>query len=105
MPFVNARLLAALRDALLAIQADIAIPVTGEGMEPFHAVYRRATCLRPIQLALEAGKWRVDSWFSEVQLFLMQPAEIHQYDPDGVCFWNVNTPEEFTTAQQLAKQL
>ena len=105
MPFANAKLLTALRDALIAFQTDIAIPVTGEGMEPFHAVYRRATCLGPIQRALEAGKWRVDSWFNEVQLLTMQPDEILQYDPDGVCFWNVNTPEEFNAAEQLAKQL
>jgi molybdopterin-guanine dinucleotide biosynthesis protein A len=105
MPFVSAALLSAMRDALLATQADIAIPVTGEGSEPFHAVYRRLTCLPQVQQALEAGKWRVDSWFSQVQLYPMQPDEIRRYDPDGVCFWNVNTPEELKAAQQLAELL
>ena len=105
MPFVNAALLSAMRDALLATQADIAIPVTGEGTEPFHAVYRRLTCLPPVQQALESGKWRVDSWFNQVQLYPLQPEEIRRYDPDGVCFWNVNTPEELKAAQQLAERL
>jgi molybdopterin-guanine dinucleotide biosynthesis protein A len=105
MPFVSPALLSALRDALLATQADIAIPVTGEGSEPFHAIYRRLTCLPPVQQALEAGNWRVDSWFSQVQLYPMQPDEIHRYDPDGLCFWNVNTPEELKAAQQLAERL
>jgi molybdopterin-guanine dinucleotide biosynthesis protein A len=105
MPFVSADLLSAMRDALLATQADIAIPITDEGAEPFHAVYRRLTCLPPVQQALQAGKWRVDSWFSQMQLYSMPPDQIRQYDPDGLCFWNVNTPEQLKTAQQLAERL
>jgi molybdopterin-guanine dinucleotide biosynthesis protein A len=105
MPFVSAALLSAMRDVLLATQVDIAIPVTGHGSEPFHAVYRRQTCLPMVRQALEAGKWRVDSWFDQVQLHPMQPDEIHRYDPDGLCFRNVNTPEELKAAQQLAERL
>jgi len=105
MPFANVRLLSALRDALSTTQADLAIPVSAGGPEPFHAVYRRFTCLPAILQAMQTGKWRVDSWFSQVQLFTMQPEEILQYDPDGLCFWNVNTPEELKAAQQVAERL
>lgn len=105
MPFASAALLSAMRDTLLASQADIAIPVTAEGSEPFHAVYRRNTCLPPVLQALQEGKWRVDSWFSQVQLYPLQPDEVRRYDPHGVCFWNVNTPEELKAAQQLAERL
>ncbi len=78
--------------------------MTGSGSEPFHAVYRRSTCLPLIRQALEAGKWRVDSWFWQAQLYSMQQDEIHRYDPDGLCFRNVNTPEELKAAQQLAER-
>ena len=105
MPFANVRLLSALRDALSTTQADLAIPVSAGGTEPFHAVYRRLTCLPAILQAMQTGKWRVDSWFSQVQLFTLQPEEIRQYDPDGLCFWNVNTPEELKAAQQVAERL
>jgi molybdopterin-guanine dinucleotide biosynthesis protein A len=105
MPFVSLALLEGLRDALLNTRADLAIPLTAGGSEPFHAVYRRLTCLPPLQQALEAGNWRVDSWFNQVQLYPLPPEEIRRYDPDGLCFWNVNTPEELKKAQQLAERL
>ncbi len=105
MPFVSRSLLAALQEALLATQADVALPASAEGREPFHAVYRRLTCLPPILQAMQSGKWRVNSWFNQVQLYSMRSDEIRQYDPEGLCFWNVNTPEELEAAQQLAERL
>jgi molybdopterin-guanine dinucleotide biosynthesis protein A len=105
MPFVSAALLAAMREILARSQADLAIPLTGSGREPFHAVYRRSTCLPLILQALDAGKWRVDSWFDQAQLYPVPPDVIRRYDPDGLCFRNVNTPEELKAAQQLAERL
>ena len=105
MPFVSRLLLSALQEALLATHADVALPVSADGAEPFHAVYRRLTCLPPILQVMQSGKWRVDSWFNQVQLYSMQSDEIRQYDPEGLCFWNVNTPEELKAAQQLAERL
>ena len=29
--------------------------------------------------------------------------EMKSIDPSGLCFWNVNTPEEFAKAEALAK--
>ena len=105
MPFASPRLIEAMRSALIGAQADLAIPVTEGGREPFHAVYRRETCLPPILQALEAGKWRVDSWFEEVRLLPIPPEEARKYDPQRVCFWNVNTPEELQAAEALARQM
>ena len=104
MPFVNADLLAAERDLLLATQADIAIPRTSGGLEPFHAVYRRDTCLPAIAAALEADLWRVDAWFPQVDLRALSLDEIRRYDPQLLCFLNVNTPEELEDAVRLAAQ-
>jgi molybdopterin-guanine dinucleotide biosynthesis protein A len=104
MPFVSVALFSALRSALVVTQADLAIPVTGAGSEPFHAVYRRSSCLPLIQQALEAAKWRVDSWFDQAQLYAMPADEIRRYDPEGLCFRNVNTPEELKAAQELAER-
>jgi len=104
MPFVCADMLAALRDALLAGDKDIAIPRPQGGLEPFHAVYRRDTCLPHIQTALEADKWRVDAWFAKVGMHFLDQQELLSYDPNLLCFSNVNTPEELATAEQLALQ-
>jgi molybdopterin-guanine dinucleotide biosynthesis protein A len=103
MPFVCADLLAAGREALLESGQDIAIPHVQGGLEPFHAVYRRETCLPHIQAAIEADKWRVDAWFAQVQVRLFREDELRTFDPDLRCFWNVNTPEELAEAERVAQ--
>jgi molybdopterin-guanine dinucleotide biosynthesis protein A len=102
MPFVNPELLAAQRDWLSDPALDVVIPRSAGGTEPFHAVYRRSTCLPAIQNAIEADKWRVDAWFSRVKIRWVQPDEAAQFDPHQLAFWNVNTPEEFKQAELIA---
>lgn len=104
MPFACADILDAERDALLETGQDIAIPHLDGGLEPFHAVYRRETCLPHIQAALEADKWRVDAWFSKVAVRLLREDELRRFDPDLLCFSNVNTPEELEQAERLATE-
>ena len=87
----------------MAKEADVLIAQTGEGYEPFHAVYRRETCLPAIEAAIHEDKWKVTSWFSEVKLRKLMPDELKAFDPSVLCFWNVNTPEEFANAEKLAQ--
>jgi hypothetical protein len=39
-----------------------------------------------------------------VKVRVLTPEEIKQYDPAGLAFWNVNTPEEFLKAEELAQK-
>jgi molybdopterin-guanine dinucleotide biosynthesis protein A len=104
MPFVNAALLQAARDILLADPSlDAVIPRNPEGTEPFHAVYRRETCLPLVKQAVQGERWRVDSWFSQARLRFLSSEECREFDPQGLAFWNLNTPEEFAHAEQLAQ--
>ena len=105
MPFLNSDLLAFEREKLMETKADVVIPETGSGLEPFHAVYRRSTCLEPVKSALDAGKWRVDAWFYQVKLLALTSEEMRLYDPDLVSFWNVNTPEDILHAQKMAIEI
>jgi len=84
--------------------ADVVIPDSGGGLEPMHAVYRRKTCLPAIESAIEADKWKLISWFPQVKVRVLQPEEVKAYDPSGLAFWNLNTPEEFTEAEARARQ-
>lgn len=102
MPFASARLLETASRLLVQEEADVVIPKTVEGYEPFHAVYRRATCVPAIQSAMESDLWKVISWFPSVKVRELTPAEIAVSDPSGRAFWNVNTPEEFAEAERLA---
>jgi molybdopterin-guanine dinucleotide biosynthesis protein A len=103
MPFVSGTLLAAQRDLLVEGTFDAVIPQTEGGTEPFHAVYRRATCLPAIQEAVQAEKWRVDAWFPKRRVRFISLEEVRQHDPDRLAFWNVNTPEDLHQAEQLAR--
>lgn len=102
MPFVNQNLLAAQTDRLEDAAIDAVIPRTENGTEPFHALYRRSTCLPAIQTAINADKWRVDAWFSRVKIYWVSSDEAARYDPKHLAYWNVNTPEEFSKAEQIA---
>lgn len=102
MPFASAALLAAERDLVTISGVDGAVPRIEGGYEPFHAVYRRDPCREAVRAALEAGERRLISWFPTVQLMFLTSAEIHRYDPSNLVFFNVNTPEEFQRAEELA---
>lgn len=101
MPFVNPQLLTAERDLLSEGGWDVVIPRSAEGLEPLHAVYRKDACLPQIRRALDEGRLRMDSWFSDVKVREMSLEDIAVHDPEFRSFMNVNTPEEFRQAEQL----
>jgi molybdopterin-guanine dinucleotide biosynthesis protein A len=104
MPFASLALFAAELDLLRESNADAVIPRSEAGTEPFHAVYRRETCLPRVRAALRSGLKRVDSWFSEVNIRYMELDEIQIYDPQELAFLNINTNEELRDAELIARQ-
>jgi molybdopterin-guanine dinucleotide biosynthesis protein A len=102
MPFASAPLLEAAARLLVNEEADVVIAKGEEGYEPLHAVYRRETCLPAIEAALDADLWKVVAWFPQVRVRVLTSEEVRRYDPDGLAFWNVNTPEEFQRAEAIA---
>jgi molybdopterin-guanine dinucleotide biosynthesis protein A len=102
MPFANLEIFALELILLQESGADAVIPRSEAGTEPFHAIYRQETCLSYIQLALEAGKRRVDAWFSDVHIRYLELDEILPYDPNQRAFLNINTPEQLLEAERIA---
>jgi molybdopterin-guanine dinucleotide biosynthesis protein A len=105
MPFVNPQILAAAHGLLEETGADVVIPHTEQGYEPFHAVYRRETCLAAVGAALAAGERRLISWFPAVQVVPLPEEIITRFDPGGLAFWNLNTPQELIQAEALAREI
>jgi molybdopterin-guanine dinucleotide biosynthesis protein A len=113
MPFASPTLLEAGSKLLAEERADVVIARAApraeragkaeESYEPLHAVYRRETCLPAIEAAIDADQWKVIAWFPQVNVRVLTPEEIQRYDPSGLAFWNVNTPEEFAEAERIAK--
>ncbi len=85
-------------------EADVVIAKSDEGYEPLHAIYRRETCIPAIEAAIASDKWRMDSWFPQVKIRLLTSEEINRYDPGGLAFLNINTPEDFAQAEQHAQR-
>jgi molybdopterin-guanine dinucleotide biosynthesis protein A len=105
MPFASAPLLVACSGLLDEEPADVVIAETAEGFEPLHAVYRREVCLPAVESAIQADQWRMISWFPQVRVRKLSPEEIARYDPDGLAFWNLNTPDDFLQAEQRAAHI
>jgi molybdopterin-guanine dinucleotide biosynthesis protein A len=103
MPFASSTLIEAASKLLIKEEADVVIARSEEVYEPLHAVYRRETCLPAIEAAIDADQWKVIAWFPQVKVRVLTPDEIKRYDPSGLAFWNVNTPEEFSKAEEIAQ--
>jgi molybdenum cofactor guanylyltransferase len=105
MPFASPGLFESACGLMLEEGADVVIAKTDEGYEPLHALYRRETCLPAIEAAILADQWKVISWFPQVKVRVLTTTEIKSSDPSGLCFWNLNTPEEFFQAEEKYKVL
>lgn len=105
MPFASRELFQAAREILEKEPFDAVVPRPAHGTEPFHAVYRRESCLRAVQAAMEQGAWRADAWHPNVRMRLLSPEEIQRYDPNELAFLNVNDPQELAQAEERARQL
>ncbi len=104
MPFASPQFFEGARKIMDAENADVVIAKTEEGYEPLHALYRRETCLPAVEAALAAAQWKVVSWFPQVKVRTLSGEEARRLNPSGLCFWNLNTPEEFAEAERLARQ-
>ncbi len=103
MPFASKNFFESAHRLMVREEADVVIAKTDEGYEPFHALYRRETCLPAIEAAIDADQWKVIAWFPQVKVKILSPDEVKAFDPSGLCFWNLNTPEEFSEAEQRAQ--
>jgi molybdopterin-guanine dinucleotide biosynthesis protein A len=103
MPFANQALFEYELEFILKTEADVVIPSTPDGLEPLHAIYQREACLPVIQSALQAKRYKLTGWLHQVNVQLIPPEVILQFDPTGLAFRNLNTPEEFTLAEELVK--
>jgi molybdopterin-guanine dinucleotide biosynthesis protein A len=104
MPFASPELFAYELATIRVADADVAIPRSEAGTEPFHAIYRRDSCLPHVWNALQAGKRRVDAWFDEVNMCYLKMEEIEPYSRQGLAFLNINTFEELQAAVELARK-
>ena len=101
MPFANPALLAKEAGLLDELNVDVVIPAPGGKTEPLHAAYRKETCLPVIEEGLINGMRRLIEWHSQVRVYQLSEEEIQTYDPHGLAFLNINTPQELKSAESM----
>ncbi len=101
MVFPSPELIAAELYALEDGGADAALPKTHLGYEPFHGVYRRATCLPAVCEAVEGGEARATGFLDAVRVCCFTEEMVAAAVPEKNCFVNVNTPDELRKVEQI----
>ena len=93
MPALSADAVRLVADADPA--ADVVVPVAGGRPEPLHARYAHA-CLPAIERALDAGRYKMAAFFSDVRVLEIPESDLRRIDPTLSFLRNVNTPEDLT---------
>lgn len=99
MPFVSEDLLSYLFSAAEESGAIVTVPRTRKGFQPLCAVYRRAFA-NVADLALRAGRYKIDAAFGGLSLRIVEEAELGKAGFSERNFFNVNTPEDQRTAEE-----
>ena len=76
---------------------DVVVPHWQGRLQPLHAVYR--TSVVPLlERQLARGELRPISLFERVRTRRIDEDEIRRMDPEGLSFFNMNTPEDYEDA-------
>jgi len=101
VPFLNLPLISYLTSQIS--NYDVVVPYWQECFQPLHAVYRRS--LLPIlQAQLERGERRPIYLYKKVRTHGIHEDEIRRFDPEGLSFLNMNTPEDYQAALKRWEQ-
>jgi len=76
---------------------DVVVPYWQERFQPLHAVYRRSV-LPLLREQLERGELRPIFLYDKVRTRKIGEDEIRRLDPEGLSFFNMNTPEDYEEA-------
>jgi molybdopterin-guanine dinucleotide biosynthesis protein A len=101
LPFLNRELARTL--CAMAAGHDAVIPLVRGRMQVLHAVYR-ATCLPVLDAMIGRGVSRLQAVVPHLGARIVNEDEMRAFDPELLSFFNVNTPEDYHRALQMAGQ-
>ncbi|MEK7340920.1 MAG: molybdenum cofactor guanylyltransferase, partial [Candidatus Binatota bacterium] len=94
-PFLNLRLISHLISQIS--NHDVVVPYWQSRFQPLHALYRRS--VTPLfEEQLKRGELRPIFLFDKVRTREVHEDEIRRFDPEGLSFLNMNTPEDYQGA-------
>ena len=98
VPFLNGELIRHL--VSLIGEYDVVAPYWEDRFQPLCAVYRRAV-LPHLREQLERGELRPIYLFDKVRTRKVLDEEIRRFDPEGLSFFNMNSPEDYAAAVSI----
>lgn len=103
MPFLNVDLLQYMIGLITEKRSDyeVIVPRIDGYPQALHAIYHKA-CLEPIKSRLDADKLKIIGFYDAVRVRYLEEAEYQAFDPNGLAFFNANTPEELEEARRMA---
>lgn len=105
MVFASPSLIVSEACALTESGADVVVPVNKHGFEPFHALYRRDSCLPALRAALQRDDRRAQAFYPDVKVVEFSQDKVLAAEPSGGCFINANTPEELRALERSLKKV
>ena len=103
MPFLNPALLRHMIGLCADDAVDVIVPRVEGYPEGLHAIYSQR-CVQPIRARLEMDRLKVIGFYDSVRVRMLDEAEWQPFDPKGLSFYNVNTPDELAAARRLAEE-
>lgn len=102
MPFLSRGLL--LHLFKVSANAAVTVPRWDGQLQPLCAVYS-VDCLPLIDVLLAGGEQRVLDLFDQVEAQVVESERVAEFDPQGLSFFNVNTPEDLRRGEQIYAEL
>jgi len=104
MPFVSVSLLQALIKESEGFDAFLPEGDRRHGLEPLCAVYR-PSCVPAIENCLDREDLRAIAFHPAVKVGRLPPEEVAKHGNPDELFFNVNTPDDLTLAEELWRRL
>lgn len=102
VPFLNLRLISYLTSQIS--NYDVVVPYWQGRYQPLHAVYRQSV-VPLLKEQLERGELRPIFLYKKVRTREIQEDEVRRFDPEGLSFLNMNTPEDYQAALKRWEEL
>jgi len=102
VPFLNRTLISYLCSQIR--DHDVVVPYWEGRYQPLFAIYKKSV-MPYLHAQLQRGELRPIFLFDKVRTRKIDEEEIRRFDPDGLSFLNMNTPEDYEAALQRWRQL
>ncbi len=98
-PFLRKELVRTLIEQIES-NTDIIMPETTAGLEPLCAIYSKR-CLKQAEQHLKENKYKIQWAFQGHRIKYIPENVLIEKDPDLRSFFNINTPEDLTRAEEM----